>query len=82
MDYPNLGFPRFYFHGSLVITPCTSSVLQNFEDLNFVDDKLSAKTTKFTSLENLYVYGIRVGYPPLFYTGSYSLYCNVFLLFL
>ena len=20
MDYPNLGFPRFYFHGSLVIT--------------------------------------------------------------
>ena len=28
-DYPNLGFPRFYFHGSLVITLCTS---------NFVDD--------------------------------------------
>ena len=29
-DYPNLGFPRFYFHGSLVITPCTSSILQLF----------------------------------------------------
>ena len=29
----------------------------NFEDLNFVDDKLPAKTAKFTSLENLYVYG-------------------------
>ena len=46
-DYPNLGFPRFYFRGSL-------------EDLNFVDDKLPVKTAKFTSLENLYVYGINL----------------------
>ena len=38
---------------------CTSSVLQLFyEDLNFVDDKLTTKTAKFTSFENLYVYGI------------------------
>ena len=29
-DPPNLGFLRFYFRGSLVITPCTSSVLQLF----------------------------------------------------
>ena len=36
---------------------CITTVLQNFEDLNFVDDKLTAKTAKFTSLENLYVYG-------------------------
>ena len=57
-DEPNLGFPRFYFRGSLVITPCASSVLWNFEDLNFVNDKLPTKTAKFTSLENLYVYGI------------------------
>ena len=30
-DDPNLGFPRFYFHGSLVITPCASSVLLLFK---------------------------------------------------
>ena len=30
VDYPNLGFPRFYLCGSLVITPCASSVLQLF----------------------------------------------------
>ena len=30
----------------------------NFQDLNFVDDKLPVKTVKFTSLENLHVYGI------------------------
>ena len=29
-DDPNLGFLWFYFHGSLVITPCASSVLQLF----------------------------------------------------
>ena len=29
-----------------------------FQGLNFVDDKLTAKTAKFTSLENLYVYGV------------------------
>ena len=58
VDCPNLGFPRFYFRGSLVITPCTLSVLQQFYNLNFVDDKLPAKTAKFTSLKNLYVYGI------------------------
>ena len=29
-DDPNLGFSRFYFRGSLAITPCTSSVLQLF----------------------------------------------------
>ena len=29
--------------------------------LNFVDDKLTAKTAKFTSLENLYVYGSSQG---------------------
>ena len=29
-DDPNLGFSRFYFRGSLAITPCTSSVLQVF----------------------------------------------------
>ena len=29
-----------------------------FQDLNFVDDKLTAKTAKFTSLKNLYVYSI------------------------
>ena len=30
---------------------------RNFEDENFADDNLTAKTAKFTSLENLYVYG-------------------------
>ena len=30
VDYPNLTFPQFYFRGSLVTTPCTSSVLQLF----------------------------------------------------
>ena len=30
VDDPNLGFPRFYFCGSLVITPYASSVLQLF----------------------------------------------------
>ena len=29
-DYPNLGFPRFYFRGSLVITSSTSNALQLF----------------------------------------------------
>ena len=29
-DCQNVGFPRFYFRGSLVITPCTSGVLQLF----------------------------------------------------
>ena len=38
---------------------CITTVLKNFEDLNFVDDKSPAKTAKFTSLENLYVYGIQ-----------------------
>ena len=52
VDYPNLGSPQFYFRGSLVITPCASSVLQLFYN------KLPAKTAKFTSLKNLYVYGI------------------------
>ena len=28
-----------------------------FINLNFMDDKLIAKTAKFTSLKNLYVYG-------------------------
>ena len=59
-DDSNLGFSRFYFRGSLVITPCVSSVLRLFYEIsriNFVDDKLTAKTVKFTSLENLYVYG-------------------------
>ena len=46
----------------LLFTPCVSSVLRWFyeiyEDLNFVDDKLTAKKAKFMSLENLYVYGI------------------------
>ena len=39
---------------------CITTVLYNFEDLNFVDDKLTVKTAKFTytSLENLYAYGI------------------------
>ena len=27
-------------------------------ELNFMDDKLTAKIVKFTSLENLYIYGI------------------------
>ena len=30
---------------------------KSFEDLIFEDDKLSAKTAKITSLENLYIYG-------------------------
>ena len=37
---------------------CITTVYKNFEDLNFVDDKLPVKTAKFTSLKNLYVYGI------------------------
>ena len=31
--------------------------LKNFEDLIVVDDKLTTKTAKIISLENLYVYG-------------------------
>ena len=31
---------------------------ENFKDLIFEDDKLSAKTVKITFLENLYIYGI------------------------
>ena len=45
---------------------CIMIVLLNFKDLNFVDDKLAAKTVKFTSLENLYVYCIYI------YPCSYS----------
>ena len=30
----------------------------NFEDENFVDGQFTAKTSKITSLENLYIYGI------------------------
>ena len=37
---------------------CIVIVFKNFKDLIFVDDKLSAKTAKITSLENLYAYGI------------------------
>ena len=29
-----------------------------FKDLNFMDDKLTTKTAKFTFLKNLYAYGI------------------------
>ena len=32
----------------------------HFEDENFVDNLLTTKTSKFTSLENLYIYGILV----------------------
>ena len=50
MDYLNLAI---LFCGSLVITSCTSSVLQlfYFEELNFVGDKLPVKTAKFMSLK-------------------------------
>ena len=30
----NLGFLQFYFHGSLVITPCVSNVLQLFYEIS------------------------------------------------
>ena len=46
MDNPNVEFQVYY------------NCFINFEDINFVDDKLAAKTAKFTSLQNLYVYGI------------------------
>ena len=48
-------FCGFIFQGSSFSSICIVIV---FEDLIFVDDKLSAKTAKITSLENLYVYGI------------------------
>ena len=55
---PNLGFQQLFLWIFCYHTLCITTVLQNFKDLNFVDDKLPAKTVKFTSLENLYVYGI------------------------
>ena len=48
---PNLGFSRV----DLLLLHLVFKVY--YEDLNFVDDKLLTKTAKFTSLENLYVYG-------------------------
>ena len=33
-DDSNLGFSRFYFCGSLVITPCVSSVLRLFYEIS------------------------------------------------
>ena len=35
---------------------CVTIVLLNFKDLNFMDDKLTTKTVKFASFENLYIY--------------------------
>ena len=39
---------------------------KNFEDLIFMDDKLSAKTAKIMSLENLYV---RMQYTSVIFRG-------------
>ena len=38
----------------------------NFVDENFVDGQLTAKTSKITSLKNLYVYGIMVAILQIF----------------
>ena len=51
-------FCGFIFEDHLLSTLssiCIVIVFKNFEDLIFVDDKLSTKTAKITSLENLYV---------------------------
>ena len=55
-DATNSAFSRFYFRGSqdFILVDYVRTI---FEDLIFVDHTLSAKTVKFTSLENLYKYG-------------------------
>ena len=50
-------FRGFIFKDHLLSTLQLHMHCENFEDLIFVDDKLSVKTAKITSLENLYVYG-------------------------
>ena len=81
VDDSNLGFLRFYFYGSLVIIPCASSVittvLLNFNDLNFVDNKLPAKTAKFMPLENLYIAIRYVSTYTCTYPKSMITLCNV-----
>ena len=42
-----------------------------------MDDKLTTKTTKFTSLENLYVYGIMEWAVVLFYCAIVLSYDHV-----
>ena len=51
---------RIYFENHLLSSfssKCIVIVLRNFEDLIFVDDKLSTRTAKIMSFKNLYVYG-------------------------
>ena len=63
-DATNSAFSRFYFRGSqdFVSVDYVRTIIKYkiFEDLIFVDHTLSTKTAKFTSLENLYEYGIYV----------------------
>ena len=51
-------FRGFIFEDHLFSSISIVIVFKNFEDLIFVDDKLSAKTAKDTSFENLYIYVI------------------------
>ena len=51
-------FHGFIFKDYLLSTLEIMIALRNLEDLIFVDDKLTAKTAKITSLKNLYIYGM------------------------
>ena len=57
MDDPNPGVFAVFLenHLSTLELHMHCDRFKNFEDLIFVDDKLSVKTAKITSLENLYV---------------------------
>ena len=53
-------FRDFIFEGHQVFCSLIyagQSLPMKFEDENFMDGQLTAKTLKITSLENLYVYG-------------------------
>ncbi len=63
-DATNSAFLRFYFRGlqDFVSIDYVRTIIKHkiFEDLIFVDHTLSTKTAKFTSLENLYEYGMAI----------------------
>ena len=74
-DVTNLAFLRFYFQESLSILLsdwCKSKFCWwNFEDENFTDCQLTTKTSKITSLENLYIYSIHTVYVCITYMVGY-----------
>ena len=75
-------FFAVFFSGIICYQPFSSTciviVFKNFEDLIFVDDKLSAKTVKITPLENLYVYSM-IKFLTVLNVVLASILCCVFI---